>query len=146
MRAADRALAITGCGLAIGTLIPVALYQSHTIAALPDPPSAIFASERIVSSKMAHPFGVPDSFLGLASYGTTLALVLLADRSRTAKALLGVKLLGDAGVAGFNVVRQVVRFGKLCSWCTGTALATGLVVWGRRSAIVGTVRAVRRAV
>ena len=145
MRPTDRAVALTGCGLAIGALLPVALYQSHLIPRLPDPSGSLFASERIVSSSAAHPLGVPDSYLGLASYGTTLALLLLADRSPVAKRLLGAKLLADAGLASVNMVRQVVSFGKLCSWCTGTALATALVVWGGRTAITETVQAARRA-
>lgn len=57
MQTADRVVAITGCGLAIGALIPVALYQSHLIERLPDPPGDVFASERIVSSVAAHPLG-----------------------------------------------------------------------------------------
>ncbi len=146
MRANDQRLAVTGCCLALGALVPVTLYQSGVVDHLPDPPNRIFASERITSSRMAHPLGIPDSYLGLASYGTTLALLLLAKRSRSARRVLGVKLTADAGLAAFNLVRQVVRFGKLCSWCTGTALATGLVVYGGRSAVAEMARVVRRAV
>ncbi len=136
----DQAVAITGCALALGALIPVALFQSELIDRLPDPPGTIFDSERITLSKTAHPFGIPDSYLGLASYGTTLALVLLARRNTTARRLLGVKLVGDGAFAAFNAVRQVVTFGQMCSWCTGTALATGLIVYGGREAIAGDAR------
>lgn len=146
MRDVDRNLAVTGCCLALGTLVPVALFQGEVTDRLPDPPGEVFASERITLSKAAHPLGVPDSFLGLASYGTTLGLLLLAERSVVARRLLGVKLVGDAGLAAFNVVRQVVSFGKVCSWCTGTALATALVVYGGRAAIEETVRAGVKAV
>lgn len=146
MREADRNVALVGCGLALGALVPVALYQSGTVSHLPDPPGDVFASEKITSSKMAHPFGIPDSFPGLASYGVTLALVLLADKSLTARRALGVKLVGDAGFAAFNAVRQVVRFGKLCSWCTGTALATAVIVYGGRRAILETVDDVKAAI
>ncbi len=106
----------------------------------------MFDSERITLSAAAHPLGVPDSFLGLASYGTTLALLLLADRNKVVRRLLGVKLAGDAGLATFNVVRQVVSFGKLCSWCTGTALATAAIVYGGRSAVVATAKEISRSV
>jgi hypothetical protein len=64
---------------AIGTLVPVALYQLAVISHLPDPPSKVFASDDITASSMAHPFGIPDSLPGLCSYGTTLALVLAGD-------------------------------------------------------------------
>lgn len=142
MQETDRAVAITGCCLALGALVPVALFQGQAIDRLPDPPGRVFASERITLSAAAHPLGIPDSYLGLASYGTTLALLLLARRSRAAERLLGAKLMGDAGLATFNMVRQVVSFGKLCSWCTATAVATALVVYGGRGAMVETVRAV----
>lgn len=146
MRAADRTLAIIGCCVALATLVPVALFQGEVIDTLPDPPGEVFDSERITMSAAAHPLGVPDSFLGLASYGTTLALLLMAERSKMAHRLLGVKLAGDAGLATFNVVRQVVSFGKLCSWCTGTALATAAVVYGGRSAVVATAKEIGRSV
>ncbi len=146
MREADRTLAITGCCVALATLVPVALFQAEVIDTLPDPPGEVFDSERITLSSAAHPLGIPDSFLGLASYGTTLALLLLANRSKVARRLLGVKLAGDASLATFNVVRQVVSFGKLCSWCTGTALATAAVVYGGRSAVVATTKEISRSV
>ena len=146
MRDGDRAVAITGCCVALGALVPVALFQSHAMRRLPDPPGKVFASERITSSAAAHPLGIPDSYLGMASYGTTLALLLLAKRSPTAERLLGAKLVGDAGLAAFNMVRQVVSFRKLCSWCTGTALATALAVYGGRQAVAETMQAVRKAV
>ena len=136
----EKTIAVTACGTAIGTLVAVALFQSGAIDELPDPPGGIFASERITLSKTAHPLGIPDSYLGLASYGTTLALLLLADKNKWARRVLGFKLASDAGAAGFNAVRQVVQFGKLCSWCTGTALATGVMVYAGRKAVVDSVR------
>ena len=136
----EKTLAVVACGTAIGTLVAVALFQSGAIDTLPDPPGKIFASERITLSKSAHPMGVPDSYLGLASYGTTLGLLLLADRSKWARRALGFKLMGDAGAAGFNAVRQVAQFRKLCSWCTGTALATGVMVYAGRKSIVTSVK------
>ena len=145
MRSRDQAIAVTGCCLALATLLPVALYQSELIDHLPDPPGDVFDSDKITSSKMAHPLGMPDSYAGLASYGATLALVLLSGKSRSAERLLGAKLLGDAGLAGFNVVRQVGSFGKLCGWCTGTALATALVVYGGRKPLAATIKAVQQA-
>lgn len=145
MRNVDKTIAVTGCCLALGTLVPVALFQAEVVDSLPDPPGEIFDSERITLSHTAHPLGIPDSYLGLASYGTTLALLLLAQKNTTARRLLGIKLAGDAGVAAFNVVRQLVKFRKLCSWCTGTAIATALVVYGGRSAIGDAMNAARKS-
>jgi len=112
----------------MATLIPVALYQCHAIERLPDPPGAWFDSEKITGSKAAHPMGVPDSLPGLASYGVTLVLAIMSRRSVLARKLFGAKLVLDGGMATVNVVRQVVSFRKLCSWCTGTALMTAVLV------------------
>lgn len=121
------------CGGAIAALVPVALYQTGVLRRLPDPPMEVFASERITSSKVAHPMGVPDALLGLGSFGATLGLVLAARRSAAVRPVLGAKLAIDAGTAMFNLGRQVVVFRKLCSWCTGTAMgAIAMAVAGRR--------------
>ena len=144
MTQTDKTLALGGCGGGLGALVGVALFQSGAVNALPDPPGGIFDSERITLSRMAHPLGIPDSYLGLASYGTTFALIVLAGKSKWARRALGFKLTADAGAAGFNAVRQGVSFGKLCSWCTGTALATGVMVYAGRSAVTEAAQTVRQ--
>lgn len=126
---APNAAMLLACGAALTTLVPVALHQLGALEHLPDPPGALFDSDGITESKTAHPLGVPDGLLGLASYGITLALMLAAKENATARRLSAAKLAVDGGMAGFNLVRQVVQFRKLCSWCTGTALATGAMVF-----------------
>jgi hypothetical protein len=128
-------LLIAACCTALGTLVPVTLYQSGALRRLPDPPFRVFDSQQITMSSAAHPLGIPDGVLGLASFGTTLVLTLLARRHPAAKKLLGGKLALDASAAAFNASRQVVSFGKLCSWCTGTALAAGVMAYAGRKTI-----------
>jgi uncharacterized membrane protein len=126
-------LLIAGCGAAVATLVPVVLHQVGVLEHLPDPPGEMFDSDAITESEMAHPLGVPDGLLGLASYGTTLALAVAAARCVAVRRALGAKLVVDAGAAGLNAMRQVVRFRKVCSWCMGTVAATAVMVWaGRR--------------
>lgn len=117
---------------AIASLVPVVLYQTRVLRHLPDPAAKIFDSDRITDSNMAHPFGIPDGLLGIASYGTTFLLAVMACRSDRAGRLLGVKLLLDGGAASFNASRQISRFSKLCSWCMGTVAATGVMVYAGR--------------
>jgi uncharacterized membrane protein len=126
---------IAGCCLAIGSLVPIAMYQTGALTHLPDPPSAVFDSNGIASSREAYPFGIPDALLGLASFGTTLALVIASRRSVTARRLLAAKLTMDTTLAAFNGARQVVCFRRLCSWCTVTALAAAVTAYGGRDAI-----------
>jgi uncharacterized membrane protein len=123
------------CCVALGTLAPVALYQLKLLPHLADPPSLLFDSDYITSSKAARPFGVPDSILGLTSFATTLGLILTARHHEPAKQLLGAKLLVDAGAAAFNLTRQVVSFRRLCSWCTATALSVGFMAYAGRKTI-----------
>ena len=123
------------CCTALATLVPVTLYQTGLLSRLPDPPSVFFDSGRITTSQAAYPFGIPDALLGLGSFGATLALILLEKRNARARKLLGAKLTLDASVAAFNATRQVITFGKLCSWCTGTALAAGVMAYCGRAMI-----------
>jgi uncharacterized membrane protein len=131
----NRPLLLGAACVAIASLAPVALYQLDVIPNLPDPPLRVFDSERITMSKAAHPMGVPDGLLGLASFVTTLALAIVAGRNKTARKLLGAKLGMDVSVAAFNAVRQVVEFGKLCSWCTATAVSAGVMAYAGRHSI-----------
>lgn len=133
--AAPSPLVVAATVAAIVTLLPVAAHQLGFLQHLPDPPSWIFASDKITDSDSAHPLGIPDSLLGLGSYGLTLTLALLAHRHERARKLLALKLVADGSVAGFNVVKQVVSFRRLCSWCTGTALCTAAMVLAGRSLI-----------
>jgi uncharacterized membrane protein len=131
----SNALLLAATSAAIITLLPIAAHQLGLLEHLPDPPSCIFDSDGITDSKSAHPLGIPDSLLGLGSYGLTFLLAVLAQRDRRARKLLAAKLTADGGLAGFNVVKQVVSFRKLCSWCTGTALCTAAMVFAGRGVI-----------
>jgi len=117
---------------AILCLLPVAAHQVGALRHLPDPPSPLFDSDCITESKAAHPLGIPDSLPGIASYATTLTLVVLAREHPTARKLLAAKLLADGALATVNLVRQIVTFRKFCSWCTGTALATYAMLYAAK--------------
>jgi hypothetical protein len=119
---------IASCAAAIGTLIPVALYQSGTIKHLPDPPWWRFDSDQLAMAEGSRPLGIPDSYLGLASYGMTLGLLLSPGRSTAMNVARHAKLGLDAAMAGTKAVGQV-RKGRYCSWCLGTAAATAAMLW-----------------
>ncbi len=123
------------CSAALLTLVPVALHQLGFLEHLPDPPVGVFASDVITGSKAAHPFRVPDSLPGLASYGATLALLSAAPRSRRMRKALAWKLLLDGALAGINTGRELAGFRRLCSWCSGTALSTAAMLYAGRGLI-----------
>lgn len=129
------ALLIVASSAALLTLLPIAAHQLGGLDHLPDPPSSLFDSDRITDSRSAHPLGIPDSLLGLGSYAVTLALAVFVHKDRRIKTLLALKLVADGSVAAFNVGKQVVSFRKLCSWCTATALCTGVMVFAGRGLI-----------
>jgi uncharacterized membrane protein len=115
----DRPLLLAASCTAVASLVPVALYQLHLISKLPDPPLSVFDSEQITMSKTAHPMGIPDGLLGLASFGTTLTLALLAKQNRTAKKLLGVKLGMDASGRRIWQALLVVHRHRIVCRCHG---------------------------
>ena len=129
---------------ALVPLLPIAAHQLGLLRHLPDPTGSFFDSDGITKSKTAHPLGVPDSLLGLGSYGATLSLVLLSRAYPNARPLLAAKLAADGSVATFNVVRQVVTFRKLCSWCTGTAICTAVMVYAGRKLVHDEAKALRK--
>lgn len=140
------AAVVVACFAALLTLLPVAAYQLGCLEHVPDPPGKVFASDKITESAAAHPLGIPDSLLGLGSYGVTLALALSSRKSRMAQKALALKLLVDGSVAGFNMVRQVVLFRRLCSWCTGTALCTAAMVASERTTIRKQIAVIRERI
>lgn len=127
--------AIACCCAAIASLMPVAMYQLHALDELPDPPGRLFDSEKIVSSKGASRFGIPDGVLGVGSYGVTLVLLIASNPSRPmVRRALRCKLALDGTMAVRNARRQITQFGKICSWCMGAAIATAGVVYFARKA------------
>ena len=137
---------VVACSAALLTLLPIAAHQLGCLRHLPDPAGKVFASDKITESAAAHPLGIPDSLLGLGSYGVTLALALCSRKSQKARKALGLKLLVDGSVASFNVVRQVVLFRRLCSWCTGTALCTAAMVASERATIRNQIAVMRERI
>jgi uncharacterized membrane protein len=126
--AGSRTIAVTAAATAVATLVPVALYQSKIIDTLSDPPGSWFDSEMVTDSKSAHPLGIPDSYLGLVSYSVTFALLFACKRSVVARPILRIKLVADGVLATFSFGRQIISFHRLCSWCSGTALSTALLL------------------
>ncbi|HET9088642.1 MAG TPA: vitamin K epoxide reductase family protein [Acidobacteriaceae bacterium] len=134
-RSMHQGMAIVCCCAAIGSLVPVAMLQSGKIHDLPDLPGRLFNTRKVVLSKSAFPLGIPDAVLGIGSYTVTLLLLATAKPDRPVlRAALRGKLLLDGAMAARNTRKQMRKFGRICTWCSGTALATAGVVYFARKA------------
>lgn len=132
-RSAHHGMAIACCCVAIGSLVPVVMLQLGKIDDLPDFPARIFNTKKIVLSKSAFPLGIPDGMLGIGSYAVTLLLLTTAKPSRPLlQAALRGKLMVDGAMAARNTRKQITNFGRICTWCMGTAVATAGVVYFAR--------------
>ena len=115
---------------AAGAMLPLAVVaarQLRVVSRLPDPPGQVWDSDAIVMSRTAHPAGIPDGVLGMANYGVTLALLLLAEEAEWVRPVARAKVMLDAAAAGANAVRQVAVFRRMCSWCMATVVCTAVM-------------------
>jgi len=132
-----KTLSIVFCASALAFLVPVLLRQLGAIDELPELPGELFDSNRIVMSKMARPLGIPDAILGLGSYSVTMVLLVSATPSRpVVRGILTAKVLLDGTLAARKARGQIKQFGRVCTWCMGTALATaGMVHFARKARV-----------
>jgi len=121
----------TGAAAALGV---VGLYQFGVLPGVPEPPLPGLDADAVDASGEAYAlFSTPDSALGLASYGVTLALVGMGAgdrwRSRPLVPLLAAaKVIVDAAGAGYLFAEQITKHRRLCSWCTLAALLSAASV------------------
>lgn len=134
-RSVHHGLAVACCCVAIGSLVPITMLQLGKIHDLPDFPARMFNTRKIVLSKSAFPLGIPDGLLGIGSYGVTLLLLTTAKPGRPVlQAALRGKLMLDGAMAARNTRKQMTKFGRVCTWCMATAVATAGVVHFARKA------------
>lgn len=130
-RRAIAGLSIFSCTVLGG----VALFQIGVFKHLPGPPIPGFAPEEVHGSREAYRyFGVPDAFLGMASYAVTACLAGMGpnERARWIPLAMASKALLDAAMAGRLVAQEAVTFRKfslrslLIAAATFTALSLAL--------------------
>ena len=121
----------------------ISLYQTGILRHLPDPPLPGFDSDRVDASGEAYEtLKTPDATLGVASYGTTLALIGMgaADRAGThpwIPLLAAAKLGYDGAGAAWLTAEQISRHRALCFYCLAASVAT----WGALAQAVPEARA-----
>lgn len=107
----------------------VGLYQFGLVRRVPEPPLPGLGADAVDASGEAYVLlRTPDSALGIASGGITLALAGMggADRATQQPLIplaLFAKTVTDAASAAYLTVEQLTKHKKLCSYCTLSALA-----------------------
>ena len=105
------------------------LYQFGILRRVPEPSLAGLDADAVDASGEAYAIlRTPDSALGILSAGVTLVLAGIgpADRARQqpwVPVALLAKCVGDAIGGAYLTAEQVTKHGKICSWCTVSALA-----------------------
>lgn len=108
----------------------VSLYKTGIVPHLPDPPLPGFDSDKADASGEAYEtFKTPDATLGIASYGTTPALIGMgaADRDHGQPwipLLAAAKLTYDSAGAAWLTAEQVTKHRALCFYCLLASGAT----------------------
>jgi uncharacterized membrane protein len=103
-----------------------ALYQSRFVDRLICP---IFKDgcEGVADAPFAHPFGIPDGYIGAALYA--LISVLLLAPSRRWIWVAALVLSGTATLANIVGVRDMMNLGSFCFYCLLTTLLSPVLIW-----------------
>jgi uncharacterized membrane protein len=119
--------------LALGASVPlayIALWQLGAVRKIREPKLPHFDAEKVNGSEQAYArFGVPDAFLGVASYAATATLAAMGGerRAETAPAIplaMAAKVAFDALNAGKLTLDQWTKYRSFCIWCLLSAGAT----------------------
>jgi uncharacterized membrane protein len=124
----------------------ISLYQMGIIRHLPDPPGAIFDSDKVNASRTAYALGVPDGPLGLGLYALTLILAGAGGDDRRRRHPVFDLLVGGAVAAGVvgaaHYVYDMIRHQqRACPYClVGAATHVAMLP----SAVANATAAIRR--
>lgn len=108
----------------------VSLYQTGVIDHLPDPPIAIFDSDRVDASDYAYRrMDIPDGFLMLITYGVTAALAAAGGKDRAERqpllpVLMGGKIAYDVMTALKLGQEEWAENKALCAYCQAATVAS----------------------
>ena len=114
--------------LGLALMSAAGLRQAGVIRHLPDPPIRGFRADRVATSRIAYPLGIPDSLLGVAVFTPDLlATTIGRDRFRRHPRLalgLGLRSAAAAMFATWHLVQMPTRARAWCAYCLTADLAT----------------------
>lgn len=124
-------------GLTFGAMAAygvVGLYQFGILKHVPEPPLPLLDADKVDASGEAYVLlHTPDSTLGIASAGVTLALAGMGSAQRWREqpwvpVATAAKVALDAAGSAYLLVEQLTKHRKICSWCTAAAVFNLLAV------------------
>jgi len=140
--------------LSMASLGAVALFQLGILKNLPEPPGRLWNAAKVNGSAEAYSyFGVPDAFLGVASYAVTAALAAAGpdDRARS-QPWLPIAMAGKAAVDAIQAAKLTfdswTKYRAFCLFClvaAGATIATLPLAWKEMQAALETLRSESRA-
>ena len=114
-----RSIATVAAALAADFAI-LGLAQIGVIRRLPDPPLPHFDNSRVIRSRYAFPFGIPDSALAVVGLGGILALAARRPRTRFwDRALVAATAGGAIGAAYY--LSRMIELRTFCAYCIANA-------------------------
>ena len=121
-----RAVALLLATASLAALLYVGLYQSRVVEKMWCP--LLGGCEAVADASFAHPYGIPDGYIGAGLYAAMLTLVMAsADRRPLWVALLALGAL--ATYANVKGVWDMARIGAFCTYCIFTTAASPLLLW-----------------
>ena len=137
---ARRRIAALAAGLAADFAL-IGMRQYGVIKKLPDLPLPGFDSNRVMTSRAAYPFGIPDSALAVTGLGGIIALATArgAPRARWLDKLLGAAVAIGAAGATYYLYQMIVRERRLCAYCLAGAAGFYAMVPPARRVLKGAV-------
>ena len=140
--------------VSMASLGAVALFQLGIVRDLPEPPGRFWDAGKVNGSAEAYSYlGVPDAFLGVASYAVTAALAAAgpADRARS-QPWLPIAMAGKTAVDAVQAAKLTVdswtKYRAFCLFClvaAGATIATLPLAWKEMRAALETLRSESRA-
>lgn len=123
----SRVLAIAVAAASAASMLYIGLYQSRFVGRLWCP-LLRHGCQAVADAPFAHPYGIPDGYIGAALYGLILALLIVSPGRRW----VWVALLALAVFATYANVKGVYDMAKLGAFCTYCVFATAtapLLLW-----------------
>jgi uncharacterized membrane protein len=108
-------------------MLYIGLYQSRLVGRLWCPLLGD-GCQAVADAPFAHPYGIPDGYLGAALYGLIVALVLVSHGQRwtwIALLVLGV----FATYANVKGVYDMAKLGAFCTYCLFATATPPLLLW-----------------